>query len=418
MTTASRQKVEAVRNLVRGERFVDLVVALGGHIKRRKPNAARVELPCFLHGGSGHELGLKPADGLWTCRAGCGGGDAIELVERARNCDFTSALKWLAEWSGGAPLALVPPPREVRRVDASPLTRAVWDIVRPLPLTAIAVRYLESRGIDPDVAHALGCRDWSSKLGAIREACIAHGADMIESAGLGEPDHRGTGQWWWPLRPQNAAPAGLAIPVWQPHEDAPARWRWRLFEPFTPAQGGTLKTISTYSNGACVDLIGARRPEREEGSALAYTRPRTLLIVEGEPDWLSATQVADGRALVVGVCGGASHWRDVWPSFQGFVQRGIERVVVCVHRGKGLPVCPACTRVNKPKAERCSVTGCGASLANAARKHHGEVLAESVTWAATAAGIGEVKMRLPEEDCDLNDLHRAGRLDRFLARVL
>lgn len=405
----ARLKVESVRQAVLGERFVDLVVALGGRIRRRKPNAARVELPCFLHGGSGHELGLKPATGQWVCRTGCGGGDAIELVEAARGMDFQSALVWLSEWSGGAPLALVPPPAEVRRVDATPLLRTLWEFVSQLPWTSRAASYLESRGIDVDTAHALGCRDWSSKMDEVRELVRSFGGDMIESAGLGE-----AGQLWWPLRP--GAPAGIAVPVWALGEAIPRRWRWRLTEPQTMPGGDVLKTLSCYSAGGLVDLVGAGLPEREDGLGTRIaTHARTLLVVEGEPDWWSAAQVADGRAIVIGVCGGSNVWRDVWPTFSQLAQRGVERIVVMVHRGSALAKCCSCGRVAKLSTKVCK---CGEALSSRDVTRHGEALAESITRGAAEAGIGETIMWLPEEGCDLNDLHRQGRLAKRMEKVL
>jgi len=353
-----------------------------------------------LHGGSGHELGLQTAKGLWVCRAGCGGGDAIDLVQRVRGCDFQGALVWLAEWSGTTPVAIVQAPSaEASRVDPAPLLRALWGLVATLPLGPAVCAYLGRRGVDPSVAHALGCRDWSGVLGEIRSLAAAHGAEMVEAAGLGD-----AGRWWWPLREQSAAPPGIAVPVWRPANDFPARWRWRLLSP-TPQ----LKTLSCYSAGGMVDLVGVRGPVRPDRG------PRTLLVVEGEPDWWSATAVAGPRAHVVGVCGAADRWRDAWPPMDYFVSRGVERVVVAVHRGKPLAICPTCSRMARPGDAVCK---CGVSLAGADVRRHGEVLAESITWAATGAGIGEILGLLPEEGRDLNDLHRAGRLERYLARVL
>ena len=406
----SRERVDTVRAKVLGERFVDLVVALGGKIRRRRANAQRVELACFMHGGSGHELNLKPATGQWVCHAGCGGGDSIELVMKALGREFQDALVWLSDWSGGAPLALVPATPEVRRVDATPLLRALWAHVERLPWTAPAQAYLASRGIDVDTAHALGCRDWSTQADAIRDLVCSFGADMIESAGLGE-----RGQLWWPLRP--GAPAGVAVPVWGLNDAIPRRWRWRMLEPQEMPGGDTLKTLSCYSAGGMVDLIGAGLPERDDDhfDSSATSHARTLLVVEGEPDWWSASQVAAGRAIVVGVCGGADRWRETWPRLEAFAStRGVERVVVMVHRGKAMLAC-ACGRVTPAaKAKSCK---CGASLAGATEKRHGEVFAESVTRAAANAGL-TTSMLLPEEQCDLNDLHKQGRLSRWLARVL
>ncbi|MSP91870.1 MAG: hypothetical protein EXR79_08750 [Myxococcales bacterium] len=156
----------------------------------------------------------------WHCH-GCGDhGDALALVEAARATDFKGALQWLADWTGvslerpmsGRPGTQTPGLRVVRTsrglkrqqsgrpgVQASERSAAqasgapgavtvetpsdvqppglpdfqtsvlfaeLWSLLEPLPLSPVAETWLQGRGIDPTVAHALGCRDFQSALAA------------------------------------------------------------------------------------------------------------------------------------------------------------------------------------------------------------------------------------------------------------
>lgn len=423
--TAARLRADDVKAAVTGERFLDLVTELGGRFRRRR-GARNVRMPCFLHGGSDPNLVVTPETGLWHCMSSCGGGDQIEMLERARGLDFSAALTWLAEWARVAPSrpVLAPPaPRRPAPVDTAPLMSELWQLVADAPLGPDALAWLESRALDPDAAYALGCRDWTARRGEIGRLLRSTPSPVLEAAGFGRAAS------WRPVQallagprgsvsgPDGASPAsawaGLAIPSWPLDCDHPTRWRWRLYA----APAGEAKSRSPIGGDA--DLIGLGRPPRPDGCGIRLAGPDvdTLLIVEGEPDWISATECVDGRALVVAICGGAPEWRDTWPAFGDLADLGIRRVAVCVHRGRKLAACASCSRLIHADAERCRFCAVSNDAARADGVGHGEHFAADVAEHARAAGLS-CRRRLPAEAYDLNDRHRDGTLRCWLSEVL
>ncbi len=431
---------------LRGERFVDLVVALGGKFRRRN-GASTLRMPCFLHGGSDLNMAVTPSEGLWHCHSTCGGGDAIELVERARGIDFQEALAWLGEWFGGSVTRPMPAPTPRKRaVSTEPLMRDLWRIVEHEPLGARAQAWLAGRGIDPDAALVMGWRDWSGRRSEIGELLRAQRPEVVEAAGFGAQ------LGWAPIsKAHDPQWDGLAVPAWGLGESHPTRWRWRLYD----APEGEPKSRSPIGGGA--DLLGLGRPclfvehdldgakvdtledvggygadpranagctpitvERSTLSGANFALPcdtDTLILVEGEPDWLSCVEAVNGPAHVVAVCGGGTGWRDVWPAFGELVDMGISRVVVCVHHGKRMAPCAHCERQIEAAALRCRWCAAANDSARTDGRGHGEIFAADVAECARVVGIS-VRRRLPEEAFDLNDMHKLGELAGWLRETL
>lgn len=366
---------------------VDIVAVVGERVRLRKAGTSFKGL-CPFHGENTPSFSVTPANGRWHCFGCQADGDAIEFLQRLDGLSFLAAV---AALSGGHVGAERPRPDApaVRAVDPSPFLAALWQLLEDAPWSPRTGLALQARGIEPDAAYALGCRDWSTRRAQIAGLLDATPADVLEAAGLS----RG-GKLWAPLeRLSDPAWAGVAVPVWRLGEAFPHRWRWRFSALPYP---GAPKSMSSFSAGAATDFLGAGAPAQLVGSDVRVARlgsgapgAETLLIVEGEPDWLSAVEAVDGRAVVVAVCGAPVRWRDAWAPLAAFAARGVERVAVCVHEG----------------SETLENVG------------HGLRFAEDVAVHAADAGL-TVRARLPAEGHDLNDMHRAGQLGSWLREVI
>lgn len=393
---------EAVKAAVLGDRFLALADELGAR-GRRKSGATEWRCACFLHGGNGPNLALNPSSGLWHCLSSCGGGDALELVQRARGLDFGAALEWLGAWAGVRPggewvrpeprgRVWAPKPQGPMADAAADFLRSLWATVADAPWSPEVGRWLaERRGIEPDAAYALGCRDWTTRRAEL--AKLFHGAapGALEAAGFA----RGGGYMHPAVSGCLDGVPAVAVPVWRLGAAWPERWRWR----WVNAPAGRPKSDSPFAGELPADLLGVGRPGRLEGAEVRLANlgdggdgGRLVVLAEGEPDLWAATEALDGRAVVLGVCGSPKRWRAEWPSLAELAALGVRRVAVCVHHGA-------------PGADG---------------RGHGEPFAESVAAECLAAGMGRgaCVRKLPAEGRDLNDLHRAGELAGWFSDVL
>lgn len=394
---------EAVKAAVLGERFLALADELGA-VKRKRSGALHWRCACFLHGGNGPNLVLTPATGLWHCLSSCGGGDALELVQRARGLDFGAALEWLGAWAGVRPggewvrpeprgrvWAPKPKPTGPDAAEVGAFLGDLWATVADAPWSAEVGRWLaERRGIEPDAAYALGCRDWTTRREELAELVRKAPAGALEAAGMA----RG-GYLHAAVRGALEGVPAVAVPVWRLGAAWPERWRWRWVE----APAGRPKSDSPFAGELPADLLGVGRPGRLEGAEVRLANlgdggdgGRLVVLAEGEPDLWAATEALDGRAVVLGVCGSPKRWREGWPSMAELAALGVRRVAVCVHHG-----------------ER-----------DAAGLGHGELFAAEVAAECLAAGMGRgaCVRKLAAEGRDLNDLHRAGELAGWFSDVL
>lgn len=298
--------------------------------------------------GSGHRNGDRTPslqlfpDG-WTCHStNCDakGGDCFSLVEFVRGVPFKDALAEVAAFAGADPATFWGDRREdsgtamYHEPEATPqgrlnammaLNRIVsgrFDDAKPLRpacFTMEAIEWLESRGLDPEVAHDLGCRDWWPCLGEIRDLVRSIPKESRPVTGLVDDEGRG----WWPLRELgrgNDEFRGLAVPVWVPGFSFPVAWRWRLYQPVR-IQDRLLK---------CLAMARPVRDWMEPPLGLPLSsadRPDTVFIVEGEPDWLAFNEVLAGRADVFGMCKTAEGWREHFTRYL----RHYRRVFLCTH---------------------------------------------------------------------------------------
>ncbi len=403
-----------------GDRFLELVRDLGG---RPKKTGVDWRCACFLHGGSGPNLVLTPDRGgvaVWHCMSTCGGGDVITLAQRALSLDFKTALEWLAGRAGlqrsdrfaepassshaGAvarprPASATPPASEGSNASNGAFLAALWCRVAESCWSAPVARWLSDvRGVEPDAAHALGCRDWSTVRRELADLLDETPVDELEAVGLARDGRlhpavvgcfRGDPEW-----------AAVAVPIWRFGRAYPERWRFRLVTPHTTRDGRTVKVFQPYSTALPVDFLGAGRPDRLDAPEVRLAHLGSgvdgaglVVIVEGEPDLWSTTEVVDGRAVVLAVCGSPTRWREGWPSLHDLAALGVRRVAVCVHHG------------TRTKGRDGRVLG------------HGERFAEVVAGECAGAGIA-VRRWLPSEGEDLNVLHRRRELSGFLAPLV
>lgn len=267
-------------------------------------------------------------EGFRCWASSCGAkGDCFDLVKELRGVDFKGALAWLTDWAGvkvGASKPYTPPaPPEP---DPSPQVRVdtmakLWALLEPLELTDSATRWLEGRGIDPGVAHALGCRDWHPVLGRIQFMLKGLDNDTKQAVGV----YNDAGKPWWPLAASiegKAAAGGLGVPVFARTEQVPMGWRWRLYKPMRSGA----KTLAQPGGGPA-PLLGLQVP----GDLPAVGKSRVLVVCEGEPDWLSVYDASEGQVAVLGLCAMATGWREPWTEHL----EGVRWVVVMAHDDDG-----------------------------------------------------------------------------------
>jgi hypothetical protein len=62
-----------------------------------KPTASGAVGLCPFHDDHHPSFGVNEAGNYWNCWAGCGGGSVIDFYMKWRGCDFTTAVRELAE---------------------------------------------------------------------------------------------------------------------------------------------------------------------------------------------------------------------------------------------------------------------------------------------------------------------------------
>lgn len=298
---------------------------------------------CPLHGGS-NKTALKSSRTGYNCY-GCGArGDVFDLLgEIYGTNNFAEQLKYGAELAGIAPIEnetfeqrsqrernrrIRARKREEkqaqrqRKIEQARQTRPgimsqIWDIIKDAPLTAAATAWFISRGIDPVVAHKIGARDWSARKDEL--SCLFNEIkDQLATAGLRNDE----GKLWWPVCEWSVP--GVAIPCWHVGEDAPHEWRWRVFE---PTNTKTYQQAKGTSNQASKGQILGKHQAQD---------CTHLVVVEGEPDYLSATQLLSHieGVGVVGLCSVANvDWLLVLEGLDN-----LEQITIATHHDRRIPL--------------------------------------------------------------------------------
>lgn len=206
-----------------------------------------------------------------------------------------------------------------RRQEAATLARPgimerLWHIVKEAPLSDQVKQWLEGRGIDPDHAYKLGVRDWSTRRRALQAFVGDLTDDQKRAAGL----VNGEGKLWSPLysgRPD------VMIPCWHHGDAAPWSWRRRLIKPTRDR-----KTLAQPSGDTGhthkASVLGQRQAH---GAA-------HIVVVEGEPDYLSATQLLQ-HVDDVGVIGLLTITHKQWDQLFDALPNA-QRITLAVHHDR------------------------------------------------------------------------------------
>lgn len=322
------------------------------------------------HGSGKGGASLAIFDDRFHCfGASCGAhGDAVDLVQLAQGCSTKEAINWLNSQNFAIPV------RDAERLVERKLSldipsgRAtvmgeIWKAVRS-GWSDDAHNWVDGRGIDPEIAWDAGCRDFGPAMPEIKRILEQHPPELLRASGLA--DHEG--KFWFPLRRAFAGKPvpGLAFPVHVPGHPHPVGWRWRFYTPF-PVEDGVIKCADQPSPGYAwaapplglaypdppsdqvvvdhVDPDGKRRrfATQEELDRLppgyfdeppnivkSRVRPisasDTVILTEGEPDWLSVLDVVGTRAAVLGFTAISRGWASPWTPLIGD-----RRVVVLTH---------------------------------------------------------------------------------------
>ena len=292
--------------------------------------------------------------------------------------------------------------------------RGIWERVESVPLGEPARAWLGSRGIDPEVAYAYGCRDWCEAREDVAEFLAKVDEEALIAAGLSRPDGDELKRWAGLRALDGEAWAqGLAVPMVHPGWlEAPLAWRWRLYEPIETRRGGKLKAMAQYGGEPHVPLFPLGAAPMGAGALAGVARwpelsedpsdPRYAVVVcEGEPDWLSVADCAAKMetGLYVVPVGLVAMSQGYPQEFSGLLE-GAERVVCVMDRGN-----------TSKKREGDARTG-------------GQLVADDIfgllLYAAQREGLGfdaafertksKVRVRLQADDHDVNDLHMRGSL--------
>lgn len=280
----------------------------------------------------------------------------------------------------------------------------LWDILHDSPLSAQAISWLNSRGIDPEVAYGLGCRDWSMESDAIREWMEEWEDDDLIEAGLARTEQRNT-KLWVGLEGAIGQPwaQGIGFPLAHGlNADVPMEWRWRFFKPLKFENGNTLKVMAQYKvEGFDAMPLGFTRAI-QQSTAGKYV----LVIAEGEPDYLSVADAArsleyDLPVLPLGIVSMSKPFPD---SCQGLLVHAHQ--VVCV-MDKGRMI------------GRLGVTG-GEDRAYQIMSLMMQGVMDRVGDfdIAYESTVSRFHLALQADDQDINDIHQARGLTALLSELI
>jgi DNA primase len=170
---------------------VDIVKVIGEHVRLRKSGVSRYTGLCPFHNEKTPSFSVHAGHQFYKC-FGCGAsGDVLKFVMEVEHVSFPEALKLLAERNG------IPMPKRAEYSDPETRLRAAVYQIQELaqeafrehlagPAGAEARRYLEKRGVAPEVSaqFGLGYADRSGRflLRILEKQQFT--AEQIENSGL------------------------------------------------------------------------------------------------------------------------------------------------------------------------------------------------------------------------------------------
>ena len=170
---------------------VDIVKVIGEYVRLRKSGVSRYTGLCPFHSEKTPSFSVHAAHQFYKC-FGCGAsGDVLKFVMEFEHVSFPEALKLLAERNG------IPMPKRAEYADAETHLRAAVFQIQELaqeafreqlagPAGADARRYLEKRGVSPEVSAQFGLgyaeRSGRSLLRILEKQGFT--AEQLENSGL------------------------------------------------------------------------------------------------------------------------------------------------------------------------------------------------------------------------------------------
>jgi hypothetical protein len=306
------------------------------------------------------------------------------------------------------------------------LMSELWDIVADAPLGPQSLEWLSSRGLNPEVAWAHGCRDWTTRRAALQELFRSHSAEELIQAGLarrtdpeGDPSKL---TYWAGLRSilhDETWAQGVAIPIVHPGwHVAPLAWRWRLTRR-VEINGRILKVMAPYGGEpnmptmplgmAPCDAHVLEGIARWPNLANDPSQPRYAVIVsEGEPDWLSVAEVSAKLEtdLYIVSLGLVSMSSDFPPEAAALLDSA--QVVVCMmDKGRA----PSTSSVEWTGGVKMVERIRGWMLHEARRQR----VPFEEAWRSVSARL---RVALQDDDHDLNALHQRGQLEPLITKIM
>ncbi|MEO5365059.1 MAG: DNA primase [Magnetococcus sp. WYHC-3] len=233
---------------------------------------------CPFHQEKNPSFSVRPDKGVYKCFSCGAGGDLFEFVERTQGLSFPEAVRWLAQRAGVAlPEDRPPSPEEVRkrqrRDELLEVLQRARSFYRQRLLSAEgapACRYLDGRGIGPEVRERFGIGyappGWRQLADLLGGGSAAE--SLLEEAGLlvrkdaGRSYDRFRERVIFPIEDVRGQCLGFGGRVLRPGDDAPKY----INSPET----------AVYHKGD--GLYGLRQ------AAEAVSRTGSILVVEGYMD--------------------------------------------------------------------------------------------------------------------------------------
>jgi len=170
---------------------VDIVKVIGEYVRLRKSGVSRYTGLCPFHSEKTPSFSVHATHQFYKC-FGCGAsGDVLKFVMEFEHVSFPEALKLLAERNG------IPMPKRAEYADADTRLRAAVFQIQELaqeafreqlagPAGAEARRYLEKRGVSPEVSAQFGLGYAERSGRALLRILEKQGftAEQLENSGL------------------------------------------------------------------------------------------------------------------------------------------------------------------------------------------------------------------------------------------
>jgi DNA primase len=310
---------------------VDIVKVIGEHMRLRKSGVSRYTGLCPFHNEKTPSFSVHAGHQFYKC-FGCGAsGDVFKFVMEVEHVSFPEALKLLAERNG------IPMPKRAEYSDPETRLRAAVYQIQELaqeafrehlggPAGAEARRYLEKRGVSPDVSaqFGLGYADRSGRfLLRILEKQQFTAEQMENSGLLGKREDRSfydrfRNRLMFPIHNESGKAIGFGGRALDPADEAkyinsaesPIYKKSAVLYNLHRAKEGIRKSdravlVEGYMDAIGVSAAGVREVVASCGTALTAQQVQALrrhsdrIVVNFDPDTAGAKAVERSIELLL-----------------------------------------------------------------------------------------------------------------------